>query len=317
MPYDKKIAEASVILRSIGIPNNRNNDRTSMCLLALLGLEADSDWADSINPILGIRGILDFIRNKIKIPYAENTRETIRDESVKTLVLAGILLPNPDDPARSKNSSKFCYQVVPEALELFRSFGSDNWETNLEEFLSNKQTLIEKYARIRTSMYVRLVVNNDSEILLSAGIHSELIKKIIEDFKPRFAPDSQIIYIGETGSKWDHFDPDPFIELGIALTNDSQMPDVVLFDPTKNWLFLIESVTSNSPIDGRRYEELISIFNTNLALLIFVTAFFDRPGMRKFLSDLAWETEVWVADSPDHLIHFNGDKFLGPYQPSG
>jgi type II restriction enzyme len=315
MPYNEKIIEGLEILRSIGIPDNRINERTSMCLIALLGLEPDSDWVDSINPLLGIRGILDFIRSKINIPYAENTRETIRDESVKTLVYAGILLPNPDDPARSKNSSKFCYQVVPEALDLFRSFGSDDWESKLEEFVSNKPTLIEKYARIRTSMYVRLVVNNDSEILLSAGIHSELIKKIIDDFKPRFAPDSQIIYIGETGSKWDHFEPDPFIELGIALTNDSQMPDVVLFDSTRNWLFLIESVTSNGPIDGRRYEELISIFNTNNAFLVFVTAFLDRPGMRKFLTDLAWETEVWVADSPDHLIHFNGDKFLGPYQP--
>lgn len=316
MPYPKKIEEGLAILRSIGIPSNRINGRTSMCLISLLGLEADSEWSESRDPILGIRGILDFIRTNIQVPYAENTRETIRDESIKVLVLAGILLPNPDDPARSKNSSRFCYQVVPEALNLFRSFGTSAWRTNLEEFLSNKPTLIERYARIRTSSHISLLVDTDSEILLSAGIHSELIKSIIEDFKPRFAPDSQILYIGETGSKWEHFNPEPFNEMGIALTSDSQMPDVILLDTTRKWLLLIESVTSNGPIDGRRYDELISIFRTDDAFLIFVTAFLDRAVMRKFLSDLAWETEVWIADSPDHLIHFNGNKFLGPYESS-
>ena len=48
--------------------------------------------------------------------------------------------------------------------------------------------------------------------------------------------------------------------------------------------------------------------------MIFVTAFPDRALMSKYLPDISWETEVWRADSPTHLIHFNGDRFLGPHE---
>jgi hypothetical protein len=46
---------------------------------------------------------------------------------------------------------------------------------------------------------------------------------------------------------------------------------------------------------------------------VFVTAFLNRRGLLKYLGAIAWETEVWVADTPDHMIHFNGERFLGPY----
>ncbi|MFS2517149.1 MULTISPECIES: BsuBI/PstI family type II restriction endonuclease [Parabacteroides] len=30
------------------------------------------------------------------------------------------------------------------------------------------------------------------------------------------------------------------------------------------------------------------------------------------MADIAWETEVWIAENPGHMIHFNGDRFIGP-----
>jgi hypothetical protein len=307
------IDQALSILIALGIPREQHNDRTAMCLLALVDLYDDKKWDQATNPTHGIRGILDFIREKMKIPYAENTRETIRDESVKPLVAAGILERNPDAPNRSTNSPATVYQIAPEALDLLKKFGQTEWNTALEEYLSSRVTLIERYARRRTELQVKIKVGN-SDIQISSGTHSELIKQILEQFVPMFAPNAKTLYVGDTGSKWGLFDADRLAELGVEVSRHGQMPDVLLYDEEKNWLFLIESVTSNGPIDGRRYEELLGLFGKSKAELVFVTAFPDRKVMRRYLHVLAWETEVWIADAPDHLVHFNGEKFLGPHK---
>jgi len=305
------INQALNILLALGLPREQHNDRTAMCLLALLDLYGDKTWDQATNPVLGIRGILDFIRNKMNVPYAENTRETIRDESIKPLVAAGIVDKNPDAPSRSVNSPATVYQIAPEALDVLKKFGQTEWGNVHKEYLSVRETLVERYARKRAGLQLHIKVGK-SEIQISPGIHSELIKQILEEFVPRFAPNSTTLYVGETGNKWGLFDIETLAKLGVEVSPHGQMPDVLLYDDDKNWLFLIESVTSNGPIDGRRYEELVDLFANSKADLVFVTAFPDRKIMRKYLHVLAWETEVWIADSPDHLIHFNGDKFLGP-----
>ncbi len=91
------------------------------------------------------------------------------------------------------------------------------------------------------------------------------------------------------------------------------MPDVVLWFAEKNWLLLVECVTSHGPVDGKRHAELTRLFKDAKAGLVFVTTFPDRHVMGRYLGDIAWESEVWVADSPSHMIHFNGVRFLGPY----
>jgi hypothetical protein len=76
---------------------------------------------------------------------------------------------------------------------------------------------------------------------------------------------------------------------------------------------LVEAVTSAGPIDGKRRSELKALFKGCKAGLVFVTAFADRANYLRFATQIGWETEVWIADSPDHIIHFNGERFLGPY----
>lgn len=313
MSYEEKIEESIQILKALGLPEYRINLRTAKTLIALVNLAPSDNWTTATNPLLGIRGIIDFIRNKFSEKIAENSRETFRDESVKPLIAAGILDVNPDDPSRPKNSSRFCYRVNNETLKLIQNYGTNNWQKMLENYLLNRTTLIELYAQKRTKFNVNIVIETGQEFIISPGAHSQLIKKIIEDFRPRYAPKTSILYIGETGTKWKNFDLNLFSELGIKLTPESQMPDVILYDSNNKWMFLIESVTSNGPIDSRRFFELKSIFQSNKISLIFVTAFPTRKKMREYLNELAWETEVWVSDSPDHLIHFNGHKFLGPY----
>ena len=153
-----------------------------------------------------------------------------------------------------------------------------------------------------------------TNIRLSAGEHSELIKQIIEDFGPRYVPGGELVYVGDTGDKWGYFNENLLQSLGVSVDNHGKMPDVVIFYPEKNWLLLIESVTSHGPVDGKRHEELAKLFASSKAGLVYVSAFPNRRVMNKYLEFISWETEVWIADAPTHLIHFNGIYFLGPYQ---
>ncbi|MGO9611586.1 MAG: BsuBI/PstI family type II restriction endonuclease, partial [Dissulfurispiraceae bacterium] len=175
--------------------------------------------------------------------------------------------------------------------------------------LRGRKTLAERYARVREGAFIPITVESN-EIRISPGEHSRLIKKILEVFRPIFAADADTLYVGDTGDKWGAFEEEKLSQLGVKVSRHGQMPDIILYDAKRNWLFLIESVTSNGPIDSRRYDELLGLFGRSKAKLIFVTAFPDRKTMRKYLDVLAWETEVWIADTPDHMIHFNGDSFL-------
>lgn len=141
----------------------------------------------------------------------------------------------------------------------------------------------------------------------------KLIKAIIEEFAPRFVRGGVLIYAGDTGKKWAYFDQAPLAKLGVAVEGHGKMPDVVLYCPEREWLLLVESVTSHGPVDGKRHEELARLFGKSTAGLVYVTAFPSRPVMARYVGDIAWETEVWCADAPSHLIHFNGARFLGPY----
>ena len=310
----KLLKDALKILEEIGMPSAQLNDRTAICLLALLDLYQGKNWQDATNPLLGIRGILDFARSRMKVDYAENTRESIRKYSVKQLVAASVLQLNPDDPKRVTNSSKNSYKVDKLALELFKTFGTALWHKELQKYLKMKPSLAFKYSKKRTMQMVPLKLKSGKEIKLSPGAHSELIRSIVEEFGARYIPGGELVYVGDTGAKWGYFDEKLLSDLGVVVEQHGKMPDVIIYYRPKNWLILAEAVTSSGPIDGLRHMELLELFKNSKADLVFVTAFPDRgTTMRKFLSEVSWETEVWAKDSPGHLIHFNGSKFLGPY----
>ena len=153
---------------------------------------------------------------------------------------------------------------------------------------------------------------NGVDFMFSTGKHNQLQKAIIEEFAPRFASNAECLYVGDTVKK-DLFRYDEkLLELGFTITLHDKMPDIVLYCADKDWLFFIEAVTSVGPIDPKRIQEISEMTKDVTAGKIFVTAFLDFNTYKKFSSELAWETEVWLADMPDHMIHLNGEKFLGP-----
>ena len=313
MKIHKNIKQAIEVLSALGFPRAQQNERSALCLLALLDLTREKTWRQATNPLIGITPIMDWARQHYHKKYAPNTRETIRRQSMHQFVDAGIARYNPDDPLRPVNSPMAVYQMECATLEMLRSFATPAWSANLKRYMAEHQTLTERYARERKSNLIPVRIVPGRNIRLSPGEHSELIKAIVEEFAPRFVPGGVLVYAGDTGDKWGYFDKALLHKMGVSVDSHGKMPDVVLHYPAKNWLLLVESVTSHGPVDGKRHGELARLFAESSAGLVYVTAFPNRSTMARYLGEIAWETEVWVADAPSHLIHFNGVRFLGPY----
>ena len=308
-----RIKEAQSILTAFGLPAEQRNERAALTLLALLDLPANKSWDEASDPLRGVTPIMEFVAKHYGKKWAPNTRETVRRFTLHQFEQAGLVVANPDQPDRPTNSPRYCYQIEPRALALIRTFGTPEWEGALRRYLADVRTLAQRYAQARDMQRIPLDLASGAAIRLSAGGQNVLIQRIINDFCPRFTPGAKPVYVGDTGKKWAYFDPDYLHSLGVAVEEHGKMPDVVVHFIKRNWLVLIEAVTSHGPVNPKRLTELKSLFAGSKAGLVFVTAFLNRRGLLKYLGDIAWETEVWVADTPDHMIHFNGERFLGPY----
>ena len=317
MSAKTRIREAVQVLRDLGMPREQQNDRTALCLLALLDLDPSKKWSEAAEPLVGITPMLEFARDRYGVEYAPNTRETFRRFSVHQLVQAGIVVSNPDNSSRPVNSPKTVYQIAPDALRLLRTLKSKEWKGALAAYRAQQGTLATRYACIRELKRVPVHMAGSRALRLTPGAHSKLIKAVVEQFASRFVPGSQLLYVGDTGKKWAYRNDKGFRALGIQLDEHGKMPDVAIHDRNRNWLVLVEVVTSHGPVNPKRHEELRTLFAKSRAGLVFVTAFPSRSDKSKiygkYWNELAWETEVWVADHPDHMIHLNGSRFLGPY----
>jgi hypothetical protein len=311
---EKKIAEALEVLAAIGLPRQQQNERSALTLLSLLDLKPEDKWEHASDPLMGITPMMEFFAANYGKHYAPNTRETVRRQTVHQFVQAAIVLPNPDKPSRPTNSPKAVYQIETSALKLLREFGKPSWGGRLKEYLKSVETLKRLYAREREMRRIPLKLRSGEEIKLSPGGQNVLVKKIIDDFCPLFTPAGQVIYVGDTQKKWAYFDSKALVVLGVQIEEHGKMPDVVVYYAEKNWLVLIEAVTSHGPVNPKRRQELEDLFDGSQAGLVYVTAFLDRRTLLRYLDDISWETEVWIAESPTHLIHFNGSRFLGPYE---
>jgi hypothetical protein len=311
---DRRIQEALEILEAIGLPRQQQNERSALTLLSLLGLKPEDDWENASAPLMGITPMMEFFAAHYGRRYAPNTRETVRRQTVHQFVQAGLILPNPDKPSRPTNSPKAVYQVEPSALKLLREFGKPSWTMRLREYLKSIETLKRLYARERDMRRIPVRLRSGEQITLSPGGQNVLVKKIIDEFCPLFTPGGQVIYVGDTQKKWAYFDAEALGALGVEIEEHGKMPDVVVHYTEKNWLVLIEAVTSHGPVNPKRRHELKKLFAGSHIGLVYVTAFLDRRTLLKYLDDISWETEVWIAESSTHLIHFNGERFLGPYE---
>lgn len=310
----RRIAEAQQVLERLGFDRERTNERSALVLLALLGLEPQTPWARSTSPILGTRAIMDWIRDYYKKDYAANSRETIRRFTLHQFAEALLVEQNPDRPDRPVNSPRWCYQVHPRALDVVRTFEGVDHEVRVSEYRAEVPGLKARYEAARRLNRIPVTLPGGTALTLSPGGQNILIKQMVEDFCAYFTPGGEVLYVGDADAKWAIFERDALESLGVLVDQHGKMPDLVVYLRDRNWLVLMEAASSHGPVDAKRHGELASLFSGSSVGLVFVSCFPDRRQMRKYLADIAWETEVWCADNPTHLIHFNGERFLGPYE---
>lgn len=309
-----KIVEAQEMLKALGLPTAQSNEMSALTLLALCNVKEDDHWNNATRQSMGItKGIMSFVNENFKYshPYAPNTRETFRRQVLHQFVQARIADYNPDIPSLPVNSPKAHYAISVEALEVIKAYGSSDWNNKLSNFIGSIGKLSERYDKVRNLQMIPVKIEG-KEYKLSAGKHNTVQAAVIEKFAPRFAPGSKVLYIGDTANKDFYVDTETLNDIGIPLTEHSKLPDILIYDEKKEWLFLIEVVTSHGPVSPKRMLELENFLKNCLIGKIYVTAFPDKTEFKKHISEIAWETEVWFADNPDHMIHFNGDRFIGP-----
>ena len=309
-----KLEEAIDILKQFGMPLAQQNERTAYCLLALLNITPEKNWKHAENPLVGITPMMTFAKDYYFKNYAPNTRETFRRFSTQQMVQAGMVLYNPDKPERPVNSPHAVYQISPEALKVIKAYKTPEFNLLLANFITSHSTLSFEYSHKREMNMVSVKIKTNHSIQISPGKHSELIRDIIEEMAPRFLPNSTLVYVGDTGDKWGYYDQELAGNLLFSVKQNGKMPDVILYVEDKQWLVLIESVTSHGPVDSKRYMELEKLFDSVSVDKVYISAFPDKKTFSRYVQDIAWETEAWIADNPTHMIHFNGDKFLGPYK---
>ncbi len=306
-----KLEEALDVLIQLGLPKQQQNDRSAYTLLALLKLKENDSWGKASINLLRIYDIMEIIKDSYGLEYAPNTRETIRRQTIHQFVEAGIIVQNVDDLSRATNSPKNNYSITVEALEVIKSYKTTEWKEKLYKFFKDKDKLIEKYRMERDIHQIPIIIGNE-EFNLSSGEHNELQKEIIEKFTPVFAPGAKVLYLGDTSKKHLYILENELEILGIKVTQHDKLPDIVLYDSKKNWLYLCEAVTSHGPISPKRYFELEDMLEDCTAGKIYVSCFLTFSTFKKYSDEIAWETEVWIAENPTHLLHYNGDRFMGP-----
>lgn len=307
-----KIEEAKDVLKALGLPPAQRNELAALTLLALANLAAADSWRRAERRSIRIHDMILFIEKNYQRRYAENTRETFRRQALHQFEQARIVDRNPDDPALPVNSPRTHYALSEAVLPVVQHYGTQAGRRSLENFIAERGTLTELYQHRRAQTLVPIKDASGREYRLSPGKHNRLQAAVIEQFAPRFAPRANLLYLGDAANKTLIMKTNALKRLGIPADKHGKLPDVVLFLPRKNWLYLIEVVTSHGPVSPKRHHELERLLSKCSAERIYVSVFPDFKEYVRHARHIAWETEVWLEEAPDHLIHFNGEKFLGP-----
>lgn len=303
-----KVDEAKEILKALGVPKAQQSDKAAYTLLALTKMNERKTWRSAVRALVRIHDVIKYAGDVFRKPYAENTREDFRKRVIHQFLQAEII----ERHATSTNDPETRYGLSEDAFRVVKTYGTAAFTAAAEGFVAQHGSLAERYAGKKRRQTTPVTLSDGTRILLSLGKHNVLQAAIVQEFAPRFAPGAVLLYLGDATHRTLHVDTKRLEHLGIAITSHGKLPDVILYDESRNWLFFVEAVTSHGPVSPKRYVELEAEVVRSPAARVYVTAFPDFKEFKKHVADIAWETEIWVAEHPEHMIHYNGDKFLGP-----
>ncbi len=193
-----------------------------------------------------------FIQQHYGKQYAENTRETIRRQTLHQFEQAALAVRNPDDPSRPTNSPNNVYMVADEALSVIRKYRTQRWSRAVKQFVKSQGRLVDRYDKRKRAAYTSVKLPNGTSIDFTPGKHNKLQISALKLFRSQFCPDSKVVYVGDAARKLLHKDEALLKRLHIPITEHDKLPDVVLYNESKNLLFLIEAVTSHGPLSPKK-----------------------------------------------------------------
>ena len=314
------INQALFILHSLGIPltgmSTRRMERMALAFLAVADVSGPGRWAvlkdETSGRSLRTRDIIVYINAHFGENISSGSYDDIRRKDLLLPTQAHIVVSTGSGSAR--NDSTRGYAISVEFADIIRQFHVSAWDQPVRIFMESRSRLSEELYLERSVPRIPIRLPSGEEIQFSLGDHNILQKAVVEEFLPRYGYGAEVLYIGDTAKKFLVFQEERLQQLKFFQLGHGELPDVVAYSEEKNWLYLIEAVHSSGPISPTRLLNLKRLTSSCTADVIYMTAFLDRTTFRKFTADIAWETEVWIASDPDHLIHFNGDKFLGPFR---
>lgn len=319
----QKMEQALNIIKSVGIPvrdlTPRRRERVALALLAVSHIKPLDRWTsarsffdDGSKPVT-TRQIIAFWNAHYGQKIADSSYDDVRRKDLVLLVEGGLVTKSAADPAADTNDGTRGYALGNEALALVRAYGSEGWEPELARFRAGLNPLADRLSRARQFHRVPVKLPDGRLISLSSGPHNRIQKAVVEEFLPRFSKGAQVLYLGDTEKKILINEVDALEELGISKPSRDMLPDIIAYENERDWLFLIEAVHSSNPISEMRHLKLRELVKGCEIGIVYVSAFEDMKAFAKFAKEIGWETEAWVANAPDHMIHFDGDRFLGPY----
>ncbi len=316
------VDEALQVLVALGVPTNslttRRKEKMAKAFLAVANLKPGMAWKhaedNDHHHQLQTRQIIAFMNAHLGETIADSSYDDIRRKDLVLPVEALVVIKSAKNPDANTNDGTRGFALSPLAAHAIRQFGSPKWQGSVGQFLQGRQSLADQLRRDRDLARVPVQIGAGVSLTFSPGKHNVLQKSIIESFLAVFGFGAEVLYVGDTANKSLFINQAGLAELKFFELAHDKLPDVVAYSKVKNWLYLIEAVTTANPITELRRRTLAVLTRECTADVIFITAFPDRTTYRKFAKDIAWETEVWIADAPEHMIHFNGDKFLGPYR---
>jgi type II restriction enzyme len=296
----------------------RRQERLALAFFAVANIKPDTPWSaaavhgDGSEWRVTTREIIQFENTHWEQTISSGSYDDIRRVDLAALVLAGIVLARAGKPNASTNDPTRRYAVAPEVADLLKAIGTPAEEQLQRQLIAHLGSFEERLEKHRPKR-VDAKLPDGRLLQLSSGSHNVLQKAVLEEFLPRFTQDPVVLYLGDTAKKALHVEDQLLAELGFEELAHDRLPDIIVLDKGRNWILLIEAVHSSNPISKERHL-ILETFTANCPVpKVYVSVFANRQEFRKWVCDISWETEVWLVESPDHMIHFNGDKFLGPY----
>jgi hypothetical protein len=247
--------------------------------------------------------------------YSDNTREPIRDETLRDgLVALGAVVEKTDVPTTSGKpryalAAGFATLFDPKLTDTALESAIAAWQTTaLNAGALARIALVRKGAAAGGS-HVLVTFPNGETRRMAPGPSTDITKAVIEVFAPKFLQKPAVLFVSESGNKVVSRDDNLARSIGLEIKADRNLPDTILVDlgPAHPRLVFVEAVATDGPVNERRkkaLEELATNAGFPLRDVAHVTAYRDRGGaaFKKTVDALAWDSYAWFVSEPDGLI---------------